>query len=185
MNSAFELELGEDPRAADRGDRLLEAADVGLARRDQLEAPTLRLGETLVHAQQIAGEERGFVAAGAGADFEHRGALIGRIAGQQLQRERALRLRQLVADVLGLGRCHFLELGLGRRVGDHAVQDVQLGAEATNLAGGGGNRLDLRIFLRQPHEIVGRDVPRSHRVGKLLLLRLDRSDPFRRDVGHS
>jgi hypothetical protein len=47
---------------------------------------------------------------------------------QQLQRERAFRVRKLVADLIGLGRGHFLELGLGSRIGDHPVEDVELGA---------------------------------------------------------
>ena len=113
VHAAFELELGEHARAVDRSDRFLVAADLGRARGNELETPALRLREALVHAQQVAGEERRLVAAGAGAHFEHRRALVGGVAGQEPDRERSLRLREPVPDLLGLGRRHFLELGLG------------------------------------------------------------------------
>ena len=156
--------LREHAGAVDRGDRFLVAADLGRARRDQLEPPALRLGEALVHAQQVAGEQRRLVAAGAGADLEHRGAVVGGVARQQLDRQRALGLGQLVADLLGLGRRHFLELGLGGRVGEHAVQHLELGAQPPHLARRGGDRLDRGIILGQPHELVGRQVAARHRL---------------------
>ena len=72
VNAALELQPREDAAAIDRGDRFLVAADFGRAGGDQLEPPALHLGVALVHAQQVAGEQRRFVAAGTGADFEHR-----------------------------------------------------------------------------------------------------------------
>src|SRR6476661_7661148 len=47
------------------------AADRAFAGRDHLDLPALQAGEALVHPEQIAGEQRGLVAAGAGADFQH------------------------------------------------------------------------------------------------------------------
>ncbi len=108
--------LANTPAPVDRGDRFLVAADLGGRGGDQLEAPALRFGVALVHAQQVAGEQSRLVAAGAGADLEHRGAFVGGIARQQLDRERALGLRQTVADFVGLGRRHLLQFGLGGRV---------------------------------------------------------------------
>ena len=152
---------------------------------DQLEPPALLLGKALVHAQQVAGEQRRLVAAGAGADFEHRGALVGGVARQQLDRQRALGLGQLLADFLGLMRRQLLELGLGGGVGGEAGQHLQLGAQPAHLARRRGDRLDLRIFLGQAHELVGREVGRGHRLGQLMLLRLDRDDPVERDGLHA
>ncbi len=62
-------------------------------------------------------------------------------------------------DLFGLRRGHFLELGLGRRIGEHAGQHLELGAQPPHFARGSGDRLDRRIVLRQPHEFVGRQVP--------------------------
>ena len=69
-----------------------------------LEAPALGLGIALVHAKQVAGEQRRLVAAGAGADLEHRRALVGGVARKQLQREVALGLGQrrlILGQLLG------------------------------------------------------------------------------------
>ena len=164
VDAAFELQPGEHAGAVDRGDRLLVAAELRRARRDQLEPPALRLGIALVHAQQVAGEQSRLVAAGAGADLEHRRAVVGGVARQQLDRQRALGVGQLVADLLGFGRRHFLELGLGGRVGDHAVQHVELGAQPAHFARRRGDRLDRRIILGQAHEFVGRQVAARHRL---------------------
>ena len=52
-------------------------------------------------------EQGRFVAAGAGADFEHRRAIVGGVARQQLDRERALGVRKLVPDFVGFRRRPF------------------------------------------------------------------------------
>ena len=121
MDAAFELQAGEDAGTADRCDGFLVAADLGGAGGDQLELPALGLGIALIHAQQVAGEQSGLIAAGAGANLEHRGSVVGGVAREQLDRQRALGVGQPVADVVGLGRRHLLQLKLGGRVGDHAV----------------------------------------------------------------
>jgi hypothetical protein len=61
----------------------LIAAQLGIAGRDDLDAPALALGVAGVHAQQVAGKQRRLVAAGAGADLEEDVALVVGVAGQQ------------------------------------------------------------------------------------------------------
>ena len=70
VDARLELQLREHALARDGGDDFLEAADVAVAGRSHLEAPALRGGVALIHAEEVAGEERRLVAAGAGADFE-------------------------------------------------------------------------------------------------------------------
>ena len=70
VHAALVLEPAVHAASFDRGDDFLEPADAGVARRHHLEPPALTLGELRIHAEQLAGEERRFVAAGAGADFE-------------------------------------------------------------------------------------------------------------------
>jgi len=48
-----------------------------------LDLPALQGGEALIHPEQVAGEKRGLVAAGAGADFQHDVAIVHRVLGQQ------------------------------------------------------------------------------------------------------
>ena len=77
VHTAFELEPGEHAGAADRSDRFLVAPDIGCAHRNELEPPALRLGEALVHAEQVTSEQSRFIAARPGANLQHRGALVG------------------------------------------------------------------------------------------------------------
>ena len=58
------------PLAFDARDDFLVAAVLAVARREDLDAPAAPLGVARVHAEKIAGEDRGFVAAGAGAQLE-------------------------------------------------------------------------------------------------------------------
>src|SRR5262249_16496141 len=59
MNARFEFEFGESAAAANFRDDLLEAAHRAFAQGHQLDLPALRGGVAFVHAEQIAGEERG------------------------------------------------------------------------------------------------------------------------------
>ena len=83
MRAGFELEAGEHAAADDAADHLAVAAVLARALADRLDLPALRFGVAAVHAQQVAGEDRRLVAAGAGADFEKDVALVARIARQQ------------------------------------------------------------------------------------------------------
>ena len=48
--------------------------------RHDLDAPAVPLAEARVHAVEVGGEQRGLVAAGAGADLDDRVAVVERIA---------------------------------------------------------------------------------------------------------
>ena len=160
----------------------LIAADVGRAGRDELDLPALGLGIALVHPEQVAGEQGGLVAAGAGADLEHRRPLVGGVAGQQLERQRALGLGQPRLQVGKLLAGHLADLGA--RIGQHLGEQLDLGADPPDLARGDGDRLDLGIILGKPDELVGREAARRHRILKLVAPRLDGGDPFGRDARH-
>ena len=70
VDAAFVFEDAEDVLTGDFGDDFFEAADFGGAGLEDFGAPAAGFGEAGVHAEQIRGEEGGFVATGAGADFE-------------------------------------------------------------------------------------------------------------------
>ena len=70
MDAAFVFEDAEDVFAGDFGNDFFEAADFGGAGFEDFGAPAAGFGEAGVHAEEIRGEEGGFVATGAGADFE-------------------------------------------------------------------------------------------------------------------
>jgi hypothetical protein len=70
VHAALELQPAEHAVAGDRGDDLLVAAHLAFGDAVDLDLPALQRRVALVHAEQVAGEQRGLVAAGAGADFE-------------------------------------------------------------------------------------------------------------------
>jgi hypothetical protein len=86
VHAGFEFELGERATAADFGDDFLVAAHRAVACGHDLDLPALIGGVALVHAEQIAGEQRRLVAAGAGADFENDVALVHGVLGQSASR---------------------------------------------------------------------------------------------------
>ena len=94
VHAALELELGEHALPGDVGDDLLEPADVARVRADHLDPPALLGRIALVHPEQVGREQRRLVAAGAGADLEHRRPRIGDIVRQQRDREPVLGLVQ-------------------------------------------------------------------------------------------
>jgi len=108
-------------------------------------------GIALVHAEQVAGEQGGFVAAGPGPDFEDGRGVLVLVLGRQQQGDLALQLRQ--SEVQGVelvpgefrhvritGGKHFLKLG-GFIPGPGQGQDRV------------GHRLQLGMLLGQAHDL--------------------------------
>ena len=85
MHAGFEFQLGIDAAAVDIGDDFLVAADRAFALRHDFDLPALLGGIALIHAKQHAREQRGLVAAGAGADFQDDVALVHRVLRQQIE----------------------------------------------------------------------------------------------------
>ena len=122
MHAGFEFQFGEGAAAADFGDDFLEAAHRAFARGDDFDFPALIGGVTLIHAEQIAGEQGRLVAAGAGADFENDVALVHRVLGQKREPQLLLERRapRFKPGLFVFGdRTH---LGIGCRVCDQARQ---------------------------------------------------------------
>ena len=165
MHAGFEFELGEGAAAADLGDDFLVAAHAAFARRDHLDLPALLGGVALVHAEQVAGEQRGLVAAGAGADFEDDVALVHRVLGQQrepdLLLQRGSALLRAPASRLAAMRAH---LGVGRGIGEQRFEPGDLGGDVAIGLDGLDDGPKLGEFARQLH--VGF---RRQRAGKLVL----------------
>ncbi len=163
VHAALELQPPEDAVAADRGDDLLVAAHLAFALALHLDLPAVGRRVALVHAEEIAGEDRRLVAAGAGAHLEdRRGVLVG-VARRQQQGERVLQRR------LGLGKLGQLvacELGhLGVVAGAERLQLGALALQRVQPLGGLGDRLQLGVLLGEPHQlgpVAGRAHARLH-----------------------
>ena len=131
MHAQFVFELGEGAAAVDFGDDFLVAAHRAFARGHQLDLPSLLGGIALVHAEQVAGEQRGLVSAGAGADFQDDIALVHRVLGHK-------RKPQLMLERGAPG----LELGLLRFGDASAFQDRSRDRQS------GSSRLRLVLAAR-------------------------------------
>ena len=84
------------------GDRLV-AAQVGLGGVEDLDLPALGLGVAGVHPQQVAGEQRGLLAALAGLHLEDRVLVVGGVARHEQPAELLLGGLEAVGQGLGLG----------------------------------------------------------------------------------
>ena len=104
------------------------------------------------------------------------------VLGQQLQRQRALGVGQLLLDLGQFLLGHRAHVLVG--IAGHGVEAVALGAKPSDFTRGRSDRLDLRIFLGQANEFVGRQIGRRHRGGDVMPLRLDRDDLVERDGVH-
>ena len=90
-------------------------------------------GIALVHAEQVAGEQRRLVAAGAGADFEDGVLLVGGVLGQQQDLDVLLQRLDALLELRQLGLGQRPHLGIGRLVGEHRLEIgmLLLGGAAT------------------------------------------------------
>jgi hypothetical protein len=145
VHSGFVLEARVDFLALDEGDDLLEAAGgAGRAGQD-LELPAPALGVARVHAEQVAGEDRRFVTAGAGAHFQIEIALVARIARDQEQAQAAVQFGDARFDggnFFFCQRAHFRIVAQCLRRGE-IVQRLRVFAQC------GGDRFELRVFFRE------------------------------------
>ncbi len=154
VRARFELQALEHVVPGDRGAGLAVAADSRLADGDRLELPALQVGVALVHAEQLGGEQRGLVAAGAGAHLEDGVARVGLVARQQQQLHLALQPGQTVLQRRVLALCHGAHFRIRLGV-DQLLQVGQLRPCAFQLLDLGHDRAEVGIFLRQAREFAG------------------------------
>ena len=113
VDAPLVLEAAEDAWARDRGDRLSDAPGAAFREGEDLEFPAPQLGVAGVHAQQIPGEEGGFLAAGSGAELEHGVALVVGIRRDQQAADLRLDLRDFALEVLELAAGELCHVGVG------------------------------------------------------------------------
>ncbi len=131
VDAGLELQPGEHPLARDVGDDLLVAARVALALRQHLDLPAMKLGIALVHAEQIAGEQRRLVAAGAGPDLDDGAFLVGSVLRQKQEPHLLGQVLDPRVEPLGLvaGKIgHF-------RIGEQRLQPLPFADRRAELAG--------------------------------------------------
>ena len=122
MDAALELEPGENAAAGHFGHDLLEPPRRPLARRQNFDLPALPLGVFDVHAEQIAGEQGGFVPARARPDFDDCAALVGGVLGQERNPNRPGHRFRFGFDGGKLGIGHGAHVGVQIRLPQHRCE---------------------------------------------------------------
>jgi len=119
--AALVLQAAVGPLALDDRRHFLEAAGLGLGEVEDLHPPALTLGVAAVHAEELAGEERRLVAAGAGADLEHDVSLVVGILGRELDAQLLLQRRLAFGEPGALLLRQGVELVAALEAGEHLV----------------------------------------------------------------
>ena len=154
MAAAFELQLAVGPFALDAQNDLLESAQLGRRHVEHFDLPALVLGVVLVHLVEVAGEQGGLLAAGAGANFQDAAR-----AGWRPRRRwscRAARSSSLSRSALSCG-----QFGLGQlaHVGvgpvDHLQGVADLGVEVLEAAVLRGQLGQRAVLARHGRQCAG------------------------------
>ena len=153
VNAGFKLQLAEHAAPVDRGDDLLVAANLAIAGRQHFNLPSLLGGMALIHGKQVAGEQRGFISARAGADFQNDAGLVVLVFRQEKELQFALER----GDALFELRALFLgQLGhvLVATFGDDGLGLGELHARRFQLARLLRHLFELGVLARQAHNLV-------------------------------
>ncbi len=152
MRARLELQGRIDAAARNAADDLLVAAVFAFPCAQDLDAPAHRFGVPGIHAEQVAGEDGGFVAAGAGADFEIDVALVVRV-----RRDQRLLQLQLQRVVLFFERGQFFLAQLadpGIAVAGHFPRSGHVRVDGLVVREQSHDRLDPRILPGQVAKLV-------------------------------
>ena len=152
MGPGLELQPRVGALADDAGDDFLVAAVFALALGNDLELPAVSLGVAGIHAEQVAGEDRRLVPAGARADLEEHVAVVVRVLGEQQLLQRGLQGLGLLGGAVEFVLRHGAHLGIV--LAQHVLRrgDVVLGP-APALEGL-HHVLELAVLDRQLAELV-------------------------------
>ena len=113
MAAGFKFQARVSALADDACDHLLVAADFALRLRNDFNLPAISFGVARVHAKQISGEERGFIATCAAANLDENILVVVRILRQQLLLQVRLERFQFGFARLYLGIGKFAGVGIG------------------------------------------------------------------------
>ncbi len=150
VDAGFVFEPGKDPLPAHRRHDLADATQLAFRQFDDLETPAAAFGIALIHPQEIAREKRGLVAAGAGTDFEDRGARVGGIPGQECQAKLLLDLGKAGAQG---GKFLFRQI-FHFRIGQHRLGLADIGQRLAVLRDRGHDRFQFRVFPGQRRDFI-------------------------------
>ena len=120
--------------------------------RHHLDLPALALGVARVHAVEVAREQRGFVAAGAGADLEDRVLAVARILRQEQDLDLLLVVPRLLLELAQLFARQLAQLGIGLGLG-HLLGLREVFCELLVRAPRRDERIEVGVLARELQEL--------------------------------
>jgi hypothetical protein len=117
VNAGFVFHLGVDALAFHDGGDVFEAADIGVGLGEDFDLPLVLLGEAEIHAEDLGDKERGFIAAGAGAEFEDDIFVVVGVLGEKQDFELFFGGGEAGFERVELGLRHLAHVGVG--FGEH------------------------------------------------------------------
>ena len=109
------------------------------------------VGVALIHAEEIAGEQRRLFAAGAGAHFEDCTLLVGVVLGEEPHLELPLEFLDLGFERAKLLVCKRRHFRIGGRIVDELLQVFALALSPAERGDGGDDGIELGELARKPH----------------------------------
>lgn len=113
VSSTFVAEGAVNVLTFDLEDDFLEATLAGIADIDEANGPATAFGVALVHAVEVGGEEGGFLASGAGADFDDGVSAVVGVGRDEGDHGLALGFGELAFDGFDFLDGHGAEVGVG------------------------------------------------------------------------
>ena len=162
MDAALILEDTVDALAGNAEHHLLIPSGCAFAGRGDGGVPALALAEFEIHFAEVAGKNRGFVAAGTAADFEDGVLAVLGVGGDEKELDFLLQARELRRGLVELQARHLAHFGV-RFVGQQLAGLLGVGEQTAVARGGGGEALELLVLLGQAH--VSAHVGYHRRVG--------------------
>ncbi len=144
VDAAFPFEGAVNVGAGDEEDDFAEAAGFGGAGGERLDGPAVGFGVASVEAGELGGEEGGFVAPGAGADFDDGVAGIGGVGRQHQGENPVVELGEFGAEGDKLLFGEGAEVGIGGGVGE----------EGSVFGDGGGGFGELVVEVGELGELL-------------------------------
>ena len=161
MRAGFEFQFRKRAAALHLGDDFLVTAHGAFAGRDHLDLPALQGRKPLIHPEQVAGEQRGLVAAGAGADFQHHVAVVHGVFRQQRDADLLLEIGDARPQRLEFGLRHAAHFRIGCRIREQRFGIRDLGAGRAVGFDGVDQRIEVGEFARDLDVFLGTELPKQ------------------------
>ena len=153
MDAALEFEPAVGVVPIHHADDFLEAAQAGRTRTEDFHAPLPLFGIVRIHPKQVRGEQAGFLAAGAGPDFQQHVLFVQRVLGQQQESQLVFECRSALAEFFDLAVGHLAQFGVA--IVEQGAAVFQIGTDFPPLAETGHDFLEPRVLLGELGVLLG------------------------------